>query len=147
MIHSQPSSRRTRLRCALARQEPGSIVKMAKWIPACAGMTIFLFSFSVNAQTPVTEKTANAYYASCTSQSDERLTPDAQAILCGCVSAKLMSSLTMEEIASMSEKPGPGRDVYDKMLINAYSPCLQIPIQDQISRMPDRQPHRTIRPQ
>lgn len=65
---------------------------------------------------------------------DIRMSDEAQEALCGCASAKMMSQMTQEEIDNMSLRPGLGRELYDKMLIYVYGPCMQIPVEDQFHK-------------
>jgi hypothetical protein len=111
-----------------------SRIRLLCQIPACAGITIFIImlSLSAHAQTPVSPKTANSYYASCMDHKDLRMMPGTQENLCSCASVKLMSDMTLEELAVMSPQPGPGRVPYNKMLVHVYGPCLQPAIQDEL---------------
>lgn len=81
---------------------------------------------------PVSQDTANDYYKACMTPDDERMSDDAQESLCGCTSAQMMLVMTAEDIKTMSPKPGPGRAAYDKMLAEAYGPCMQIPVEEDI---------------
>jgi hypothetical protein len=86
------------------------------------------------AQTAISEKVANAYYQACMEHDDDRLGGESQDALCGCMSVKIMSALTLEDIAAMSPKPGPGRAAFDKMLMNVYGPCMKAPVEDTLYR-------------
>lgn len=81
---------------------------------------------------PVSQDTANAYYKACMAPDDERMSDEAQQALCGCTAAQMMLVMTAEDIATMSPKPGPGRAAYDKMLVNAYGPCMQFPVEENV---------------
>ncbi len=79
----------------------------------------------------VSTKTANQYFQSCMAHDDPRMSDSAQESLCGCTSAQMTLMLTSEDITAMSPAPGtPGRIAYDKMLIQAYGPCMQIPVEE-----------------
>lgn len=90
--------------------------------------------FSAHAQTAMGNETANAYYRQCMAVDDARMNDESQESLCSCTSAKMMSVLTLEDLEILSPKPGPGRAVYDKMLSDAYAPCMQVPVEEQLYR-------------
>ena len=86
------------------------------------------------AQTPVSEQVANAYYETCASRDDPRLSDESQEALCSCMSVKMMSAMTLEDLAAMKPAVGPGRTAFDKMLTEVYAPCMKIPTQDVLHR-------------
>lgn len=90
--------------------------------------------FAAKAQTAISNETANAYYRQCMANDDPRMNEDSQQSLCSCASAKMMTVLTNEDMEILSPEPGPGRAAYDKMLANAYAPCMQVPVEEQLYR-------------
>lgn len=82
--------------------------------------------------TPIPQSTANAYYANCMSRKVDRMSDDDQQNLCSCSAAKMMSTMSLEELTVMSPEKGPGRAAYDKMMTQVYGPCLHTPVQDQL---------------
>ena len=80
---------------------------------------------------PVTQKIANTYYDVCMSHDDPRMDAESQMNLCSCAAARMMSFLSLEDMAHMSAdvKNTAGRAIYDKMLVNVYGPCLKLPVQ------------------
>lgn len=82
------------------------------------------------AQTAVSEKIANAYYQTCMSRDDTRLSDETQDSLCSCISVRMMSALTLEDVATMSPNQGLGRPAFDKMLTTVYAPCMRTPVED-----------------
>lgn len=89
-------------------------------------------AFPAYAQTPLSNETANAYYMQCMASDDPRMSDSAQDHLCSCTAVKMMSIMTGEDLAGMSREAGPGRAAYDKMLADAYAPCMQIPVEEQL---------------
>lgn len=86
------------------------------------------------AQTAVSREAANAYYQNCMAKDDPRMTDLAQEGLCSCTAARMMTALTMEDIAAMTPEPGLGRIPFNKMLTEVYGPCMQYPVEDQLNK-------------
>ncbi|MGZ9097690.1 MAG: hypothetical protein ACXW30_05280 [Micavibrio sp.] len=93
---------------------------------------ITMLPFSAVAQTAISSETANTYYKKCMQNDDERMSDATQESLCSCTAVKMMSVITNEDIVQMSPEPGPGRPAFDKMLADAYGPCMQIPVEEQL---------------
>lgn len=91
-----------------------------------------LFSNTALAATPVSQQTANAYYQSCISRADERMSLSAQEGLCSCAAARMVTTMTLEDLVQMKPESGPGRAAYNKMLAEVYGPCMQFPIEDEL---------------
>ena len=104
-------------------------MKLAAFLIACMLAAI---PFSAKAQTAISNETANAYYKKCMENDDTRMSDETQESLCSCTAVKMMSVVTNEDIAQMSAAPGPGRAAFDKMLTEAYAPCMQIPVEEQL---------------
>lgn len=88
--------------------------------------------FPAQAQTAISNETANRYFTQCMASDDPRMSDEAQEHLCSCTSVKMMSVMTDEDMAILSRDPGPGRVAYDKMLADAYAPCMEIPVREQL---------------
>lgn len=82
------------------------------------------------AQTPVSNETANAYYANCAAMRDERMSEQTQQAFCACTSARIIEAMTMEELTVMYEQSQDGRNMLNKMLTEIYAPCMNFPVQD-----------------
>lgn len=94
----------------------------------------FLPPFAVSAKV-VSQETANTYYTACMGHNDPRLDPEGQMNLCSCAAANIMIKMTVEELAKMSPdvKNKTGRAIYDKMLIDVYGPCMNVPVQNALA--------------
>ncbi len=104
-------------------------MKLAAFIIA---FMLVVIPVTAMAQTAITSETANAYYKKCMENDDQRMSDESQESLCSCTAVKMMSVVTEEDLARMSPAPGPGRASYDKMLADAYGPCMQLPVEDQL---------------
>lgn len=79
---------------------------------------------------PVGKDMANSYYANCLDKRDERMTEDSQKAMCACTAAKMMESMTVEDMTVMSSDTPDSRLMLNKMLIEVYAPCMSFPVQD-----------------
>ena len=99
-----------------------------KKILMVAGLLLAFIANSANA-TPITEEQANKFYQSCFNTKDPRLLPGSQEFWCGCVKQKMMQNFTFEDAVAYTKQD---RTAMNKMLINVYSPCLEIPVHDDV---------------
>lgn len=107
---------------------------MGRFVFITMFMVLAATPFTAQARTAVTKDAANAYYTACMEKDDKRLTEEAHISLCSCTAAKMMTTLSMEDINAMNDKAGPGRDLYNKMLADSYGPCMQVAIQDELDK-------------
>jgi hypothetical protein len=91
---------------------------------------ILLLPLQVMAQTPITNEIAGAYFNNCMSKSDPRLTRESQEALCSCTSAKMMETMSVEDIQIMAANTPQGREKLNFMMLNVYTPCITYPVQD-----------------
>jgi hypothetical protein len=95
---------------------------------------LLLVPFTANAYTPVTKETANVYFKNCTAQTaEQKMSVQAQNMLCACTAARLTQFFSMEDMATMTNpqsEPAAQRGAFNKMLINIYSPCMEEPTRE-----------------
>ncbi len=96
--------------------------------------TLFLFPFAAQAQTPVTQQQADSYYQTCVTNaaaSETRFSPQSQKMFCACTAAHLMQSFSVEDMQTMTSPTDPNaRIALNKMIVNVYAPCMEMPTQD-----------------
>ncbi len=95
----------------------------------CAALfAVCLFTSLPSHATAVTKDMANKYYDNCMAQSDPRLSKDSQKSMCACTSAKMVESMSVEEIASMKGD----KTIQNKVLLEVYAPCMSDPVRDMV---------------
>lgn len=105
-------------------------------------MALSCLAFPALAQTAIGGETANAYYQACMDRADERISLSAQESLCSCAAARMMVMMSVQELATMNPNPKhPGRQSYNKMLMNVYGPCMQHPVEDLLAAECERDRH------
>lgn len=80
--------------------------------------------------TPITKDAANAYFQNCQAQPAQGLSPKSKEFLCACTAAKMMESMSVEDVKAMSQQNQTGRNAMNNMLINVYAPCMGAPAKD-----------------
>lgn len=83
-------------------------------------------------KTPVGKEMADAYYQNCMAKPNEILSDKTKDMLCTCTAARMMKSLTVEEMRTMAQNDEAGRLALNKMLVEVYTPCMEFPIRDLI---------------
>ena len=66
---------------------------------------------------------ANEYFANCMSKKSDAVKVETLTTLCACTSARLMQSLTAEELHALSGKDAVAQAATHKMLTEVYAPC------------------------
>jgi len=90
-------------------------------------LSVLFLATSLPAQaTVISRDEANEFYASCMSKRAKDVKVEMMNTLCACTSARLMQSMTSEELLAMQGKTGEGRLAMDKMLMKVYAPCSEI---------------------
>lgn len=80
--------------------------------------------------TAVGKDMADAYYKNCVSRPNPILSDKTKDMLCTCTAARMMESLTVEEMRTMAQEDQAGRLALNKMLVQVYTPCMEFPIRD-----------------
>lgn len=78
----------------------------------------------------VSKDFADAYYQNCMGKPNPILSDKTKDMLCTCTAARMMKSLTREEMQTMTQDDEAGRLALNKMLIEVYTPCMEFPIRD-----------------
>lgn len=95
-------------------------------------MAVLFFTLPAQAQTPVNDEMAKAYYDSCMGKRDQRMSTEAQDSLCTCTSEKMKETMSVEDIRTMGRDDQAGRDMLNKMMLNVYAPCMHRPIAEMV---------------
>ncbi|MCI5060960.1 MAG: hypothetical protein MRY79_07800 [Alphaproteobacteria bacterium] len=86
---------------------------------------------TVAGATPITRQTAEAYFQNCMQQpSQPGLTQTGKNNLCACTAAKMMQSLSVEDVQMMGGQDQNARNAMNKMIVHVYAPCIQYPAKD-----------------
>lgn len=97
-------------------------------------MLALLVPFTAQAQTPVPKDKANEYFSHCVQSSaatEQRFSPEAQQNFCACTAARLTQFFTIEDMQTMTDTTNPNsRLAMNKMIINIYAPCMEIPMKE-----------------
>lgn len=98
-------------------------------------LTLALLVFAIPAPTraegtAVTKELADTYYQNCMGKPNPILSDKTKDMLCTCTAARMMKSLTVEEMRTMTQNDEAGRLALNKMLIEVYTPCMEFPIRD-----------------
>lgn len=80
--------------------------------------------------TPITKDAANAYYENCNAQPTQGLSDKSKEYLCACTAAKMMETMTVEDVKAMSQQDASGRKAMNYMLVKVYAPCMNFPAKD-----------------
>ena len=81
--------------------------------------------------TPITKQAANAYYQNCLGQPAQLgLSQQSKQNMCACTAAKMMESLSVEDVQAMSGQDQNARNALNKMMVYVYAPCMAYPAQD-----------------
>lgn len=81
--------------------------------------------------TPITKDAATAFYENCKSQpTPQGLTAKGQRYMCACNAAKMVNTMTVEDVKAMAQQDQTGRNATNKMIINVYAPCMGYPAKD-----------------
>ncbi len=95
-------------------------------------LAILALPLPAQAQTPINREMGKQYYQNCISRRNYVMTEDTQEMLCTCTAAKMMETMTLEDMQIMVMNTQEGRIALNEMLINVYAPCMEFPIQDLI---------------
>lgn len=97
---------------------------------------VFFFMMCIagpaSAQTLVPKETANQYFANCVSApSSGIMSQQGQQMLCACTAARLTQFFSMEDMqAMMGTDPALARPAYNRMIVNVYAPCMDVPTRE-----------------
>lgn len=80
--------------------------------------------------TPITKDVANSYFQNCKAQPSQGMSDASQEFLCACTAAKMMESMSVEDVKAMSQQNQSGRNAMNNMLINVYAPCMSAPAKE-----------------
>lgn len=75
--------------------------------------------------TPVSRDQANAYYKTCMAQPQVSIKPDSLATLCACTSARVMETMTSEDLALAGNNALETKPLRHRMLTDIYAPCTE----------------------
>lgn len=97
-----------------------------------AALLLIFISFPSQAQTPVSKDAANKYFAECVAgQSYGQLSPNAQNMLCACTAARMTQYMSIEDMQAMaSQDTAIARPAFNKMMVDIYAPCMEMPAQE-----------------
>ena len=73
---------------------------------------------------------ANHYYKNCMHKESLIFDTDQKKTLCGCTSAKMSETLSVQDFKDLDQKTKRGRDARGRMLAYAYAPCMGYVIDD-----------------
>jgi len=85
------------------------------------------------AANPVSAAYANEFYARCMSTRDRRMRAASQEDLCSCSAARMMETMSAEEIERAAAPDDTGRAMFTKLMTTVYAPCFSQPVRDQIA--------------
>ncbi len=93
---------------------------------------LIFISLPAFAQTPISKEAANNYFNQCVGgQSHGQLSPNAQNMLCACTAARMTQFLNVEDMQAMaSQDTTIARPAFNKMMIDVYAPCMEMPTQE-----------------
>lgn len=92
-------------------------------------LTIILFPNLAIAE-PITKAQAKAYYQNCSSKPSPNMSVETQKLLCACTAVQMHKKMQVEDVQEMSLQNSVGRAATNKMIINAYAPCMQHPAKE-----------------
>lgn len=95
--------------------------------------TFFLAAAPAQAQTKISPEIGKAYYDSCMGLRDPRMSTESQDSLCTCTAAKMQETMSVENIRTMGQNDQAGREMLNKMLLDVYAPCMQLPIAEMVN--------------
>lgn len=97
-----------------------------------AVLSIFMILIAVPAlaQTPVTPEMASKFHANCINQEAPLLSAKAKELMCSCVAAQIIKTMTVEDVQAMGSQGPDARPAVNKMLLNVYAPCIEFPAYD-----------------
>lgn len=73
--------------------------------------------------TVINRDEANDYFSSCMSKKSADVKEETMTTLCACTSAKMVESMTSEELQTMAGTDATAQDARRKMLLEVYAPC------------------------
>ncbi len=79
---------------------------------------------------PVTKAQAKAYYQNCSSKPSPNMSVETQKLLCACTAVQMHKTMQVEDVQEMSLQNEVGREATNKMIVNAYAPCMQHPAKE-----------------
>lgn len=93
-------------------------------------LALLVFCVTPAHATPVTKEMANSYFGNCLQQPSPGMSDQTKQYMCSCTAAKMMESMTVEDIKTMAQQSAAGRAATNKMVINVYAPCIEYPARD-----------------
>jgi hypothetical protein len=100
---------------------------MMKYLPL---LLLFLFPASVQAQTPVNDQMAIAYYENCKSKPSPNMNAETQKQLCGCTAKNMKYNMSVEDVQAMGQDNSNARLAFNKMMTEVYAPCMDAPAKE-----------------
>lgn len=82
------------------------------------------------AGTPVTKDMANAYFNDCAARPAQNMSAENHKLMCACTAAKMMESMSVEDVKAMAGTDQNARYAINRMIINVYAPCIDFPARE-----------------
>jgi len=80
--------------------------------------------------TTITKDMANAYFQDCASKPAQGMSADNHKLMCACTAAKMMESMSVEDIKGMSVGDQNSRYILNRMIVDVYAPCIDFPARE-----------------
>jgi hypothetical protein len=84
--------------------------------------------------TPLSDEKTKEFYSQCVSKPAPPMTAESQAALCACTAEKMQQTMTVEDQKVLAQNDQEGRNMLNRMLLNVYAPCMNIPVKDMLEK-------------